>query len=421
VRIKSRALTVVAGLCGIVVYVSGSAQAQVVAGQVLDAKGAPQYRVDPFWPKPLPNKWSLQQVTGLYVDGMDHVWFLNRGRAALPIELAAEADPRAALCCVRGPEVIELDQEGNVLTAWGGPGYHPLWPTMLQTIIPDSKGFIWISGEGAQDSILKFTHDGELVWDFGHRPPKLGTDADNRTSETPENNQNVDTIVNKGRFQLDEVANEIYIIDQKRVTVFDASTGAFKRGWGGHGMSLSEITNEPIAGYKWDGGPPPEERNFVPNLHFIEISKDRRVYVGERGQNRIQVFTTDGKWLQDMYVSPNTPAQRGNCGGLNTGPSAPVPVGTFYRSICGSTYKMIISKDPEQKYLFVADAHNDVVWEVDRQSGETLGYFGGSGRLAGQMHFANAIGIDTRGNIFVGEVDNGKRIQKFAPLPAGTR
>jgi hypothetical protein len=360
----------------------------------------------------------MQQVTGLYVDHMEHIWFINRGRGALPIELAAELGPGAALCCVRGPEIIELDQEGNVLNAWGGPGYHPLWPTYLQTVIPDSEGFVWIAGEAAQDSILKFTREGEFVWDFGRRPPRLGTEADNRTRDAQENNQNVEEIVNVGRFQLDEVDNEIYIIDQKRVTVYDASTGDFKRGWGGHGMPLSEITNEPIAGYEWIGEPPPEERNFAPTLHFIEISTDRRVYIGERGQNRIQVFTTEGEWLQDIYVSPNTPAQRGGCGGLN-GPAAPVAFGTFYNSICGSMYKMIISKDPEQKYLFVADAHNDVVWSVDRLSGETLGYFGGNGRLAGQFHFANAIGIDTHGNIFVGEVDNAKRIQKFVPVRTG--
>jgi hypothetical protein len=186
-------------------------------------------------------------------------------------------------------------------------------------------------------------------------------------------------------------------------------------------MPLSEISNAPIPGYTWTGGPPPEERNFVPDLHFVEISKDRRVYIGERGQNRIQVFTTDGKWLQDIYVSPNSPAQRGECGGLNKTPlSAPGP-SLFNRSICGTMYKMVMSKDPQQKYLFVADAHNDVIWTVERQSGRTLGYFGSSGRLAGQLHFPNAIGIDTRGNIYVGEVDNGKRIQKFAPVLTAAR
>ena len=395
---------VLAGLGGIgVMAATVVGHAQVVARQAVE-NGAPEYRVDPFWPKPLPNRWSMQQVTGIFVDHMDHVWFLNRLQDVDPKELAGEGSPAPALCCVRGPEVIELDQQGNVLNAWGGEGFHPKWPRALQTVVVDTKGFVWISGTDAQDSILKFTRDGKLVWDFEHRPPV-------EAGMMPENNRETSFLVNKGRFQLDEVANELYIIQQKRVVIYDASTGAFKRGWGGHGMPLSEVSNDPIPGYKWTGGPPPEERNFVPELHFVEISKDRRVYIGERGQNRIQVFTTEGKWLQDIYVSPNTPAQRGGCGGVTSVKGSP----------CGTTYKMVISKDQQQKYLFVADGHNDVIWMVDRQSGKTLGYLGGHGRLAGQLFFPNAVGIDTFGNVFTGEVRNSKRIQKFAPVLTNAR
>jgi hypothetical protein len=378
-------------------------RAQVVPGQALDANGAPQYRVDPFWPKPLPNRWSMQQVTGLSVDSQDNVWFLNRPNAPEVDETGGgEGNPPLRLCCITGPELIQLDQQGNVLTSWGGEG-HPKWPTNSQTVIADSKGNIWISGTGAQDSIIKYSRDGKVLWDFEHRPPA-------EAGKMPENNQETSYVINKGRFQLDEVANELYIINQKRVLVYDASTGAYKRGWGGHGMPLSEISNNPIPGYKWTGGPPPEERNFVPDLHFVEISTDRRVYIGERGQNRIQVFTTEGKWLQDIYVSPNTPAR--GCGGVpelkGGGP-------------CGTMYKMVISKDPQQKYLFVADGHNFVIWIVDRQSGKTLGHFGGNGRLAGQLRFPNAVGIDSRGNVYTGEVDTGKRIQKFAPVLAAAK
>lgn len=376
-------------------------RAQVMPGQAVDESGAPQYRVDPFWPKPLPNRWSMQQVTGISVDSMDHVWFLNRGNAPEQDEIGGDGTPFPVLCCVRGPELIELDQEGNVVKAWGGPGY-PSWPSGLQTVIADTKGFIWISGTQPQDSIIKYTRDGKMVWDFGHRPPA-------EAGMMPENNQETNFLINKGRFQLDEVANELFIIQQKRVLVYDASTGAYKRGWGGHGMPLSEISNDPIPGYTWSGGPPPEERNFVPELHFVEISRDRRVYIGERGQNRIQVFTTEGKWLQDIMVSPNTPAR--GCGGVASVKGSP----------CGTTYKLAISKDPQQKYLFVADGHNFVIWILDRQSGKTLGQFGGNGRLAGQLHFPNAVSIDTRGNVYTGEVDTGKRIQKFAPVMAGRR
>ena len=388
------------GICCVLALAAGSiGRAQRAPVQAVDANGAPIFKVDPFWPKPLPNRWGMQQVTGISVDQNDHIWFLNRAAAANPDETGG-GDGRID-CCVRGPEVIELDQEGNVVNSWGGPGYHPLWPTNLQTVIPDSKGFVWVAGTGAQDSILKFTRDGKFVWDFDHRPPKEGT--------FKETNQNTDMFVSKGRFQLDESANEIYIINQKRLVVYDMTTGAFKRGWGGHGMPLSEITNDPIPGYKWTGGPPPEEKNFVPDLHFAEISKDRLVYIGERGQNRIEVFTTDGKFVKEFYVAPNTPSRGDECGGLYHMKFPP----------CGTTYKLAISRDPQQKYLYVADGTNNKVWILDRQSGKTLGSFGRNGTYAGQLHWINSIAMDSKGVIYTGEVEENKRIQKFMPVMAG--
>src|ERR671911_323534 len=102
-------------------------RAQVITGQAVDESGAPQYRVDPFWPKPLPNRWSMQQVTGIHVDHMDHIWFLNRNQAAEGDEIGGGDNPPRIECCVRGPEVIELDQEGNVVHGWGGAGHHPRW------------------------------------------------------------------------------------------------------------------------------------------------------------------------------------------------------------------------------------------------------------------------------------------------------
>ena len=373
-------------------------------GQAVDENGAPIFRVDPFWPKPLPNRWSMQQVTGIHVDHMDHIWFLNRAQAAEGDEIGGADNPPRIECCVRGPEVVELDQDGNVVHAWGGPGYHPQWPTALQTVIADSKGFVWVAGTGPQDSILKFTRDGKLVWDFDHRPPA-------EAQMMPENNQETGYLINKGRFQLDEVANELYIIQQKRLLVYDATTGAFKRGWGGHGMPLSEISNDPVPPYKWTGAPPPPERNFVPDLHFVEISRDRMVYIGERGQNRIQVFTTDGKFVKEFSVAANTPARGDGCGGLANTKMPP----------CGTTYKLAISRDQQQKFLYVADGTNNRVWILDRQSGRTLGSFGGNGRYAGQLHWINAIAMDSKGNIYTGEVEQAKRIQKFAPVMTSRR
>jgi len=383
----------------LILAVTSIERAQQRQRQAVDSNGAPLFKVDPFWPKPLPNRWGMQQVTGISVDQNDHIWFLNRGAKADPDEVGGENN--RIDCCVRGPELIELDQDGTVVHAWGGPGYHPLWPTALQTVLVDRQGFVWVAGTAAQDSILKFTKDGKLAWDFDHRPPK-------GSPPLKENNQQTDVLVSKGRFNLDEDAREIYIINWKRVLVYDMDTGAFKRGWGGHGMGLNEISNDPIPGYKWTGGPPAEEKNFVPDLHFVEFSKEGLVYVGERGQNRIEVFTKQGKFVREFYVSPNTPSRGEICGGLYHEKLPP----------CGTTYKLAFSHDPQQKYAYVADGTNDKVWILDRDSGKTLGGFGRNGTYAGQFHWINAIAMDSKGNIYTGEVEENKRIQKFVPVMA---
>src|SRR5438445_8327016 len=105
-----------------------------VGSSSVHAQQPPAYRVDPFWPKRLPNKWSMQQVVDIYVDKDDHIWAINRADDARPDELGAATAPPRTECCVLGPEVIEFDADGNVLRAWGSQTYAPGWPGRLQTI-----------------------------------------------------------------------------------------------------------------------------------------------------------------------------------------------------------------------------------------------------------------------------------------------
>ena len=107
------------GITGLVVILSSPGLRSQTGKPVKAA--APVFKVDPFWPKWLPNRWSMQQVTGIGIDPQnDHIWFINRAAAANPDEIGG--DQNKIDCCIRGPEIIELDQEGTVVRAWGGPG-----------------------------------------------------------------------------------------------------------------------------------------------------------------------------------------------------------------------------------------------------------------------------------------------------------
>lgn len=372
---------------------------------VAHSQDAPVYKVDPFWPKRLPNKWSMQQIVDIYIDKEDHVWVLNRADDARPDELGAATTPPRAECCVLGPEVLEFDTDGSVLRAWGNQQYVPGWPGRLQTIGVDRDENVWISGTMPGDSIIKFTKDGKFLWDFGHRGPKVPAD------QVQQDNQQT-AIFPPGiaAFDFDEDARELYIPDgflNKRVLVYDMDTGAFKRGWGGHGVPLSEIDNNPTPPYDISG-PPPDQMAFAPALHCAHPSRDGLVYVCERGSDRIQVFTKQGKYVKEFFIHPSTQSRGPNCGGIWSTKAPP----------CGTVYNLTLSTDPQQKYLLVADGTNNMVWILDRDSGKLVSSFGGNGRYAGQLHWIDSIAMDSKGNVYTGEVEDGKRIQKFVRVSA---
>ena len=361
---------IVVGVC----LVSGL----LLAGPPAPAQDTPQYKVDPFWPKPLPNKWIMQQVPTLAVGPDDHVWVFNRSRQIRPDENGASTNPPRTDCCVAGPSILEFDTEGNLLRAWGGPGYVPNWPGE-QTVNVDGDGNVWVSGTGRGDSILKFTPDGKLLLDFGHRPPRPPE------GQTPpplvENNQQTDILISGvAGFDFDDAARELYVADtefiNKRILVFDMDTGVFKRGWGGKGVPLSEIPNDRVVPYDTSGPPP------------------------------VQVFTKQGAFVTQFWIHPSTPARGMECGGPGSDKFGP----------CGTVFNLAFSADSQQNFVFVADGANNKVWIVNRRTGVTTGSIGDNGRMAGMFHFIDAIATDSKGNIYTGEVETGKRIQKFVPI-----
>jgi DNA-binding beta-propeller fold protein YncE len=335
---------------------------------------APRFEVDPMWPKPLPNHWLLGNVIGVGVDFQDHIWIVHRSAATLDRkEIYAAADPPLADCCVGAPPVIEFDQQGNVVHAWGGPGAGFEWPESNHGIVVDSKGVVWIGGNGANDGhILKFTREGKFVKQFGFAYASAGS--------------NDPWAFNKvAKVFLDEPNNEAYVADgygNKRVAVIDMDSGKIKRYWGAYGNKPSDA---PLGPYNPAAPPAQQFRNPV---HCAELSRDNLVYVCDRVNDRIQVFQKDGTFVKEVFVEKNT---RGD----------------------GSVWDIAFSKDAQQKYFYLADGANEKIHVFDRQSMTELTAFGDGGRQPGQFYAVHSIATDSRGNVYTTETYEGKRLQRF--------
>src|SRR5215471_11070783 len=299
-----------------------AASAQAKAGSVQ----VPRFEVDPTFPKPLPNHWYQGQTIGVSADAQDHIWIIHRADSLSPNEQAL--DDKTAMCCSKAPPILEFDQQGNLLRHWGGsdgPGYQ--WPASNHGITIDHKGNVWIGGNGGGDGlILKFTQDGKFLAQYG----KKGVQVDSNSTEH---------FGQVAKIFVDKRHNEAYIADgygNKRVAVLDADTGAFKRYWGAYGNKPDD-TN--IGRYNPDA---PPAQQFRTPVHCAEMSKDRLVYVCDRVNDRIQVFTPDGKFIKEAWVSKRTLGD-------------------------GSTWDIAFSNDAQQKFIYLADGHDEKVWILDRQ------------------------------------------------------
>ena len=327
-------------------------------------RGVPTFEVDPSWPT-MPNNWVLGQVSSVTVDGRDHVWVLHRPRT-VPDDQASNA----------APPVLEFDDAGTFVQAWGGDGSGYEWPANEHGIHVDHRGDVWVGGNSGQpesdDMLLKFSNQGELLLQVGRRGQSSGN-ADTRNLRRP------------AEAFVHAATDEIFVADgygNRRVIVLDASTGAFKRMWGAFGNAPLD---SPPADVASDEGRGP--RQFA-TVHGIEVSNDGLVYVADRNNSRIQVFTIDGDYRTQGFVNQHA-ASASTAAGL------------------------AFSPDPEQEFMYVADQGNSHIHVVDRATLEVLDSFGGEGDRPGDFQALHHIASDSNGNLYTAEAQRGRRVQKF--------
>jgi DNA-binding beta-propeller fold protein YncE len=336
------------------------------------AADVPTFEVDPTWPT-IPDGWVLGAVASVAVDSRDHVWILQRPGSLEPGESSMAAPP-----------VIEFDPDGRLVQAWGGPSPEYDWPESEHGIFVDHNDYVWVGGNGPEDQVLKFLMTGEFVMQIGRPGESQG-------------NLDTDNLGQPADVWVHPPTNELFVADgygNRRVIVYDADTGEFRRMWGAFGNEPTD--GEPDAAWaeEQDGPGPPQ---FVSPVHAAKVSNDGLVYVSDRAGKRVQVFTTEGAYLSQVFIGRDCLAPE--CG---TGTTA------------AST---AFSHDPEQRFLYVGNRSQAEVMVLDRETLEILDSFGQWGSAPGEFGTLHHMDVDSSGNLYVTEVTPldrvNRRVQKF--------
>jgi DNA-binding beta-propeller fold protein YncE len=364
-----------AARAALVFAVSGGLWMSTASAQQSSTLKPPMFEVDASWPV-VPNNWVLGEVSSIAVDGRDHIWVLHRPRS-IPADKRANA----------APPVLEFDTSGKLLGSWGGDGDGFDWPEREHGITVDAKGFVWISGNGGwpkptaagsgDDMILKFTPQGKLVFQIGKRGQSSG-------------NTDITTVHQPADAFVHAATNELYVADgygNQRVVVFDAGSGKFKRTWGAFGnMPPAAMAPNPATPQPNQGGPDgPPQFGLV---HAVKVSNDGVVYVADRTNNRIQTFTTMGRFLKQVRLTQQ-------------GTVTPVPAGFAF------------SPDKPQRFLYVVDSGPMQVAVFDRQSLTQIGTIGMRGPNPGDFDIVHHMAADSKGNLYTAEIVTNRRAQKF--------
>jgi hypothetical protein len=322
------------------------------------ARLVPTFEVDPSWPK-VPAKWKLGDQSSFAVDARDNIWLLHRPRT-LPPEQAAMA----------APPVMVFDSAGNFIKAWGGPGLGFEWPGREHGIHIDHRGYVWIGGNSCptrgqpgvtDDQLLKFTQDGKLVMQIGHSNQSKGN-ADTQNLHRP-----ADAWVHPQ-------SNEVFVADgygNRRIIVFDADTGVFKRMWGAFGnrpVDDDHCEVETSSSFAAGSGPPSFD---IP--HAIRVAdSDGMVYVADRENRRVQMFLPDGTFVKQL-VRTDIPFAK----------------------------DLALSADREQRFLYVGGGKG--IMAVDRKTLDMVGTIAPPGIIGAGHHIAT----DSKGNIYVAQPSRG--------------
>ena len=357
---------------GVVLAIAAIALSSATLGQPFSGLPMPCFDAEQDFLKVPPGK-LFGDVSAVTVDAAGSIWVLHRPRT-IP------KDKRALAL----PPIVHFKPDGSFAGGFGGPSADYEWPTIEHSLAVGLNGHLWISGAfrtdkaNADDMVLEFRNNGQFVRQIGRRGASKGN-LDKENVHAP------------GDLAIDDQSKELYIADgygNRRIVVFDAVTGAFRRSWGAFGSSP---TTSPAPAPRAAGAPfIPDEGNGPADfngVHGVALARDGKVYVSDRNNQRIQAFTRDGKYLGQVFIDRNLRSPMTASG-------------------------MAFSDDPHQKYVFVADFGNPALIVVDRRRLEVVGRIGRDAGTAPTFTTPHLVANDSKGHLYVSEVA-ARRVQRL--------
>jgi hypothetical protein len=350
--------------------------------------GVSKFEVDPYWPKPLPNRWVTGEIGGLCVDSQDHVFLVQRVNDVGGMDGHLEGLTGDELNAGQAaPSVIEFDTEGTVVNSWGDPN---LLPKDLHGCAIDGDGHVWL--DGSEDGIVQeYSHDGKaLLLQIGKRG--VFDSSDGTVNGTPLNSSPSQF------FRVSEIA-----FDPHNGDVYVADGHAKGKGGNNFRIVVFDRTGHYLRQWKLHRSPEEAATAARPTPHCVRVSNDGIVYVCDRWMNRLQLFDTMGNFKKDMPFSFTvwTPIPASAAGAQRDA------------MLVGSCSSVEFSNDQGQKFMYVINEIDEQIDIVDRVSGNVLGSFGRPGHQVGEFMHAHTMAVDSKGDVYVGESVDGRRVQKF--------
>lgn len=325
-------------------------------------------------PLRLPPDLYFGEATGVAVNSKGHVFVFSRGNTTGPAYAAS-----AAQLLEFGPDGKFIREIGKNLYAW----------SFGHAVRIDKDDNIWAIDKGS-DMVIRFNPEGRVTMVFGRKQ-----EASDETTG-PLKHPVPPLPAEDGRFrQVTDVAfgpeGDIFISDgyiNSRIAKADKD-GNWIKSWGNRGTNPGEF-NTP---------------------HNIAADAKGNVYVADRGNRRIQVFDSEGKFLRiitvDVPFDENARPAIGNKPDLKTYQQ----VQTF---VPGAPWTVCITPPPNQ-VLYTSDAYPGRVYKLSLD-GKVLGVLGQSGKQLKQFGWIHAIACPSENEIYIAELLNW-RVQKLILHP----